>query len=221
MRARLALKHCGAHYELREVLLKDKPMQMLQVSSKGTVPVLVLTTANRDSTENGAVAKYRVIDESIDVMRWAMKENPARHVQNANAWLATDTMSKTEIEELIQENDFEFKQHLDKYKYSDRHPEHPQDHYLHLAMPFLSKLESKLSSSPYLSGSQFRFPDAAILPFIRQFSMVKPKQFASLELPHLQQWLTQALQGDLFNSIMDKQALWNPETTERVHSFVK
>jgi len=219
MRARLALVHCGAQCFLREVSLKDKPAHMLQVSRKGTVPVLIL-----QSVENGESAalfdstskqkSHRVIDQSIDIMRWAMNENPLRDMQNAKAWQTTETMNTDEVDALVNQNDFEFKQQLDKYKYSDRHPEHPQHYYLEQALPFLEQLESKLAKSPYLGGSQFRFPDAAVLPFIRQFSMVDPKSFNSLALPNLQQWLAQGLKSDLFVSVMTKYSIWQAQCDE-------
>mgnify|MGYP002038840236 CR=1 FL=1 len=47
--------------ELREVLLKEKPPGMLEASAKGTVPVL-LPSGNKDE----------VIDESLDIMLWAL-----------------------------------------------------------------------------------------------------------------------------------------------------
>lgn len=56
MRARLALVQSGQIAELREVALSDKPQSMLDLCSKGTVPVLVLN----DGT---------VIDESLDIMK--------------------------------------------------------------------------------------------------------------------------------------------------------
>jgi len=212
--------HCGAHYRLREIALKDKPAHMIEVSSKGTVPVLILPSEDNVVTELAALERntnpstYRVIDQSIDIMRWAMIENPSRHLQNATEWLTTETMSSDEINELIKQNDFEFKGHLDNYKYSDRYPENPQAHYLEQAMPFLKKLEHTLSNSPYLSGNQFRFLDAAILPFVRQFSMVDPKQFRALTLPALQQWLAAGLESDLFISVMDKIPQWSGESSE-------
>lgn len=216
MRARLALMHCGAQCELREVVLKNKPTHMLELSSKGTVPVLAVPTESKSQTTN-----YRVIDQSIDIMHWAMSENPTRHLPNANEWLIKETLNIDKINTLIKQNDFEFKNHLDKYKYSDRHPEYPQAHYLEQAMPFLEKLESILANSPYLGGSQFRFADAAILPFIRQFSMVKPNQFNTLALPKLQQWLARGLNSELFISMMVKNAPWEPGASENVIVFGK
>jgi len=224
MRARLALMHCGAQCILREISLKDKPAQMLQVSSKGTVPVLVLPTddnnAPADLTDSHSGQKnHRVLDESIDIMRWAIDENPLRNIENASAWQSTDTMSTGEVDALIDRCDIEFKAQLDKYKYSDRHPEHPQHYYREQAMPFLEQLENRLTKSPYLGGSQFRFPDAAILPFVRQFSMVEPKIFDSLALPNLQHWLAQSLNSDLFVSVMTKYSLWHANSNENAVVF--
>ena len=219
MRARMALMHCGAQCILREVSLKNKPAQMLEASSKGTVPVLILKAVENGESKassdiNATQKNNHVIDESIDIMRWAMNENPSRDVQNAKAWQTSETMSASEIDALIYQNDFEFKDQLDKYKYSDRHPEHPQHFYLDQAMPFLEQLENRLTQSPYLGGNEFGFPDAAILPFIRQFSMVEPKTFAGLALPNTQQWIAQGLKSDLFVSVMTKYSLWHAQGDE-------
>jgi len=208
MRARLALMHCGADCILREVSLKDKPVQMLKASSKGTVPVLVLQP-------------HRVIDESIDIMRWAMNENPSRDIHKANAWQITETMSDNEVDALINRHDFEFKEQLDRYKYSDRYPEHPQHYYLEQALHFLEQLENRLAKSPYLAGNEFRFLDAAILPFIRQFSMVDPKTFNRLNLPNLQAWLAQGLKSNLFISVMTKYSIWQAQSDEEPLVFGK
>src|SRR5690606_3294357 len=62
MRARLALLVSAQAFELREVALKNKPADMLAASPKGTVPVLVLP----DGT---------VLEQSLDVMLWALRRN--------------------------------------------------------------------------------------------------------------------------------------------------
>jgi len=224
MRARLALMHCGARCVLREVSLKDIPAEMLNASGKGTVPVLILQAVeNGESVDllehNWRQQHQRVIDESIDIMRWAMNENPSRDRYNANAWQTTEAMNTDEVDALIHQHDFEFKDQLDKYKYSDRHPEHAQHYYLEQAVPFLEQLENRLAKSPYLGGGQFRFPDAAILPFIRQFSMVDPKSFDSLALPNLQRWLARGLKSDLFTSVMTKYSIWQGESDEESPVF--
>ena len=100
MRARMALLSSGVTVELREVLLRDKPPKMLLASPKATVPVLIL----KDKT---------VIDESIDIMRWALKQNDPEN------WLMAGSPEKQVlINTLIDENDLVFKQHLDQYKYA-------------------------------------------------------------------------------------------------------
>jgi len=214
IRARLALAHCACQYELREVVLKDKPPQLLKVSSKGTVPVLVLVNTGINNVEtSGASQSYRVIDESLDIMHWAINENLSRDLQNAAQWHVTESLSTIDINALIEQNDVEFKPQLDKYKYSDRYPERSQACYLEATMPFLEKLEAILSQSAFIGGSQFRYVDAAILPFIRQFSLVNPKQFNALALPSLQRWLADALQSELFLSVMQKVPPWKAENT--------
>ena len=40
MRARMALLVAGIQVELREVVLRDRPEHMMEISPKGTVPVL-------------------------------------------------------------------------------------------------------------------------------------------------------------------------------------
>ena len=62
MRARMAILSAGERCELREVLLRDKPAKMIEASAKGTVPVLVLPDGE-------------VLDESLDVMHWALRRN--------------------------------------------------------------------------------------------------------------------------------------------------
>ena len=62
MRARLALLASGVRCELREVVLKNKPADMLAASPKGTVPVLVLD----DGT---------VLAQSLDIMLWALRQS--------------------------------------------------------------------------------------------------------------------------------------------------
>ncbi len=222
MRARLALMHCGAQCELREVVLKEKPSHMLDVSRKGTVPVLLLPNENMLSTNSSttsSTAEYTVIDESIDIMRWAMNQNPNRNLSNASRWQVSETLTIDEINALITNNDLSFKKQLDKYKYSDRHPENTQAYYLAQALPFLENLNSILSNSQFLSGEFFRFVDAAILPFIRQFAMVNLKTFHDLPLPHLQQWLTTGMNSELFSSVMPKFPQWKAESQQDIIVF--
>jgi len=222
MRARMALMHCGVVCELREVTLKAKPAHLLQVSNKGTVPVLILPTSTSsvfDQDVKIPSEKVRVIDESLDIMHWAINEHITNSAVNAETWQETDTTKKQLTDVLIQRNDFEFKVWLDKYKYSDRHPENPKEFYLQKAMPFLETLENLLCESSGLTGDRFKFADAAIMPFIRQFSMVEPKVFAALPFPRLQQWLENGLSSPLFLGVMHKFPLWTIDGEDDIVLF--
>ncbi|MEE8057264.1 MAG: glutathione S-transferase [Pseudomonadales bacterium] len=192
IRARLALCYSGITVELREILLRDKPASMLKYSAKGTVPVLVL--------ENGTV-----IDESIDIVRWALSVN------DPDGWLAT--LSDTEVDranQLIDSNDFSFKPLLDRYKYADRYPEKNAAAYRSQAEVFLIELEQRLSRHRYIIGNTLSIADMAIFPFIRQFVWVDKNWFDQTHYLNLQRWLDSRLQSILFNRVMTKWAQWLP-----------
>jgi len=192
MRARMALVYSGVAFELREIVLKNKPPEMLNASPKGTVPVLILS----DST---------VIDESLDIMKWALSKN------DPDNWvMQTSPEASCSLNALIQENDYEFKGYLDRYKYADRYPEHSMAHYRTQGEAFLSSLEKRLQSSPYLFGDQLTMADIAIMPFVRQFAHVDIEWFRQTPYKHLQLWLDTFLQSTLFNRVMKKYPPWEP-----------
>ena len=187
IRARMAIHYAGIEVELREVQLWNKPQAMLAVSAKATVPVLVLS--------NG-----EVIDESIDIMRWALDHNDPDQW-----WLKTLSGAS---QELVRQCDFDFKIHLDHYKYADRFPENPASYYRQQAEGFLLELEQKLAKHPYLLGRQLTLADIAIFPFIRQFAMVDKPWFDQAPYPGLQKWLQGLLGSVLFSSVMTKYPPW-------------
>lgn len=187
MRARMALRYSGIETELREIALKQKPAHMLALSPKATVPVLVL--------EEGAV-----IDESLDIMRWAL----ARH--DPQGWLQDEALSTA----LIAENDGSFKQTLDRYKYAVRFPEQPAAVYRAAGERFLVALESRLQLTRYLLGDQPRLADIAIFPFVRQFAGVDPVWWEAAAYPALRAWLAGWAGSQLFESVMQKHEVWTP-----------
>lgn len=199
IRARLAIAGSGQSVTLREVVLKDKPAAMLQASPKATVPVLVLPEG-------------RVIDESRDIMRWALRQSDPHN------WLcAGDPDQLWQSEGLIQENDAVFKQHLDRYKYFERYPGHSQDYYRQQCEVTLGRLERQLQQSAFLTGEHCRLADIAIFPFIRQFAHVDRDWFYSAPYPGLQRWLDYHLTSPLFLSVMKKYPRW--EEGDAVISF--
>ena len=187
IRARMALVYSGIPAELREVKLSDLPDSMLRLSPKATVPVM-------------AFPDGQVIDESLDVMLWSLSQSDPGH------WLDIDKASQ----KLIRRNDEEFKPLLDCYKYADRHPELSQLEHRARTEVFLSELNQLLSHRPYLSDSQCRFTDVAIIPFIRQFAGVDATWFERCEYASVRTWLHTMLGSDLFQRVMQKNPFWQP-----------
>lgn len=188
MRARLALHQAAIAYEPREVALKTKPVEMLVISPKGTVPVLQL--------ESGSV-----IEESLEVMLWALR------LQDPEGWLRGDT----EIcRALIKQNDTEFKHWLDRYKYHIRYPELTERDYRDQAVQFIQRLEQLLSAQggAGLFDQRWTLADAAIFPFVRQFATVDREWFDGTAYVHVVRWLAAWEQSDLFRAIMDKHRVW-------------
>lgn len=182
MRARLALAASGTRYELREVRLSAKPVELLSASPKATVPVL--------QTADGTV-----IEESLAIMRWALKAH------DPEGWLARDDTA------LIATNDGRFKHHLDRYKYPVRHRSKPDGH-RDDGVRFLHDLEARIAVAGQLCGSTRGLADAAILPFVRQFAAIDHEWFEAQPLPCLSAWLADHLASNLFNSIMQQTAPW-------------
>lgn len=116
MRARMALIRSGQQVELREVILRDRPQHMMEISPKGTVPVLLLN----DGT---------VIEESLEIMQHVME------------WDLSD-----EEKNWIDRNDNEFKFHLDRYKYPNRYENVDKIEHRDSASIFLNDLNNSIPS---------------------------------------------------------------------------
>lgn len=194
MRARMALKLAGIEVEIREISLREKPAHMLQVSRKGTVPVLVLADGS-------------VIDESLEIMFWAF--NNAREENNVLQATQYQANGHAASRALVGINDSAFKKNLDSYKYPERNPEQSQLQYRQLGENFLEQLENLLQQNTYLYGAQPSFADYAIFPFIRQFAAVDNAWFngetaENAPYPKLRLWLNTWLESELFLSVMKK-----------------
>jgi glutathione S-transferase len=185
MRARLALLVGGATCEIREVKLRDKPAAMIAASPKATVPVLVLSDG-------------RVIDESLDIMRWALDQG------DPECWRDRDDPA------LIAANDGPFKHHLDRYKYPDRHASDPMDHRA-AGLDMLRLLEIRLTDRANLCADARGLVDAAIMPFVRQFAETDRAWFDTQPLPGLRGWLTRHLASPLFAAAMIRLQPWQPD----------
>ena len=184
MRARLAIQSSGQQVALREILLKDKPATFLTASPKGTVPVV----------QNGDT----VIDESRDVMLWALGRN------DPEGWLDMPPEGSA----LIDTCDGPFKTALDHTKYAVRFPDKDESTERAKAMVFLEGLNDRLAQSPFLMGPKRTLADMAILPFVRQFANTDRAWFDAQGLVPLAQWLDDFLASQRFRSVMSKYPPW-------------
>ncbi|MDB5714964.1 MAG: glutathione S-transferase [Sphingomonadales bacterium] len=182
MRARMALLVSGTVCELREVKLSDKPAELIAISPKATVPVLL-------------TAEGQVVDQSIDIMHWALARN------DPEDWLAAVD------DPLIAANDGPFKYHLDRYKYPNRHQSDPIEHRA-AAIDMLQVLEDRLTVSDNLSRPARSLVDLAIMPFVRQFANTDRTFFDAAPLPKLQKWLATHIASPLFETAMTNHPRW-------------
>lgn len=187
MRARLAIAASGGQVELREVVLRDKPQAFLAASPSATVPCL--------ETCDG------VIDESLDIMFWALQRS------DPEGWLHMPDLGR----DLIRACDGGFKSALDHYKYPTRYE--GIDHLAErdAAGTFLRELDQRLDGQDWLFGSRPSLADMAILPFVRQFAHVELNWFHAQDWLALIGWLERFKASDRFVAIMGKYPQWQPE----------
>ena len=186
IRARLAILVADQTVNLREIVLRDKAEEFLKTSPSGTVPCLKLPD--------------RVLDESLDIMAWALARNDPEN------WL----QMPPEGYQLIAECDGSFKHALDRTKYASRYPDQDVGLNRSKANEFLFKLNSQLSK-PYLFGASPRLADMAILPFVRQFAHIDYDVFLQSDVPNVVDWLERFKASTIFAWVMNKYKKWEPD----------
>ena len=189
MRARLALLVSEQVCELREIVLKQKPSELLQASPKATVPVLVL-------------ADGQVLDQSLDIMRWALKQHDPEH------WLLDKGDALDAALEWITRCDDDFKPQLDRYKYPHRFGLNDAAPARLSGAVFLNGLNDELLNHLNLLGEGLSLADMAIAPFVRQFAHTDPVWFEEQPWPALQQWLARFEASAVYAKAMKKTAPW-------------
>ena len=188
MRARMALKLTNTKCEIREVRLNNKPKQMIDKSPKGTVPVLVL--------------EKEVIDESIDIIEWALSSN---NIFDGN--IDHDQTNLTN--NLIELFDSKFKYNLDRYKYATRYENINKDKHKMECLKILINLETLISNEGWILGSKINKLDISILPFIRQFRIADVEWFDQQnKIKGIQKILFNFLDSNLFKDVMYKYDVW-------------
>lgn len=186
----MALAYGGIAFELREILLRDKPAQILALSPKGTVPVLQL-------------ASGEVLEESLDIMHWALAQ------ADPDLWWPAEADKQAEIRVWIHENDQAFKKALDGYKYPRQNPSKTASEWRDLGMLFLKKMNQRLTNQAYLLGEKISLADVALFPFVRQFAGVDRDYFdQAKDLKNTRTWLEVFLNSQLFLAVMKKYSPW-------------
>lgn len=190
MRARMALCAAQIEYEHREIILRDKPASMLAASPKGTVPVFIKSGGE-------------VIDESLDLMHWALSQNDPHN------WMSAD---KNQTADLISQNDGPFKHHLDRYKYPSRYGDagrgQTDSAQRDAACEIIAGYEDRLKTGRNLTGDAPTLADIAIFPFMRQFANTDRAWWDNAPYPQTRAWLERHLASPVFIAIMKKHALW-------------
>ena len=201
MRARIAIFKSHQPVALRDVVLSDKPPEMILASAKATVPILVISqTDNSISKEN---AKCQVIDESLDVMLWALNS------ADPNDLLHRDSPEVlTQMLTFITEFDVEFKRCLEAYKCAKRYHETNIDECRAACEQYIQMLELRLTAHKFLSSERESLLDIALLPFIRQFARIERQWYLQSPYPNLKAWLNNYLQSPMFTKVMAKYPLW-------------
>lgn len=186
MRARMAIAKSGVFCEMREVDLKDKPQAMLDISPKGTVPVVLLP--------NGTV-----LEQSLDIMRWALGLN------DPEGWLRHP---EDEMNQLIAICDGDFVQALKQYKYPERFEGGSKEKARDIGFEFLKNLEMRIAAKGFVIGETASLADIAIFPLIRQFALVDWMWFEDCGLMRLKIWLNYFMDSELFAVVMEKYSPW-------------
>ena len=184
----MALYYSKINHEHREILLRNRPEKLYQLSPKGTVPVLELPSGD-------------AIEESFDIMKWALSIN------DPEMWF--DQNSEKQVE-LIKLNDDKFKKWLDKYKYHVRFPEYPLEYYRKGCEKILDIYEDRLKDKSFFFGASISLADIAVMPFIRQFSNVDIGYFNN-RFTFLAKWKQSLISLEIFSKMMNKFEVWEDD----------
>lgn len=195
MRARLAIYRSTTQVILRPIVLTDKPAEMLTASPKGTVPVLVLPLTNNNLEQ--------VIDESFDVMVWALTQNDPDNLLHNQ-----DSVASSDMFKLVNTFDSQFKSALEQYKSAKRYHEDNLVECRQVCEAYVADLEQRLTKHTFLVSNQESLADLALLPFIRQFAKVERQWYLQSPYPNVQKWLNQYLQSLMFSKVMVKHPLY-------------
>ena len=188
----MALTKLDLIIELREILLKERPQQLYDISPKGTVPVLQLSDG-------------KIIDESVKILLWAFNQLDSKN----------DFANQKQLLDII---DVDFKHWLDRYKYPERYPEHGQNYYREQGNKILTEFENKLGKGTFFEGEIPGFLDMAVFPFVRQYAHVNMDAFQG-SFTRLHDYYCAMISHFCFVSVMDKYSQWQEGDTPLLVNF--
>lgn len=189
MRARIAIFKSKQPVLLRDIKLNNKPPEMLALSSKGTVPMLV-------------VSESEVIEESLDIMLNMLSTNDPHDL------LTKQHSTLPEMLTIIERFDHDFKDALNAYRCAKRYQENNVLELREICEVFIGELEARLSTHQFLMSDSESLLDIALMPFIRQFSKVERQWYQQSPYPKLRAWLNKYLQSPMFTKVMAQHELW-------------
>jgi glutathione S-transferase len=190
MRARMALLKARRCVLIRAIKLNNKPIEMLAVSPKGSVPVLV-------------VSDDVIIEESLEVMLWALAQNDPDDLLHIKQPDALPDMITTIIEFEIG-----FIPSLEAYSCARRYHDDSLDERRLACQVYLQQLEDTLNVQSFLYSNKESVLDIALMPFIRKFSRIEKKWYRNSPYPHLRAWLERYMQSPVFSKVMAEHELW-------------
>ena len=194
IRVRWALLICEIKVEVREIDLKNKPIEFLNRSINKTVPILI-----KKNTE--------IIEESLDIILWALSESKKKNIKN----IYLPKIKEKEIFGIIYENDNEFKYHLDRFKYATRYQNSNEEFHFINAIKFIKRWNELLAENKYFFGDNPTIADWSIWPFVRQFRIAcESQKRTSYFEPSIKNWLDSFEKNRKFKSLMYKYDLWRP-----------
>lgn len=190
MRARLGLLAAGQPVLIRDIVTKNKPPELFTASPKGTVPVLV-------------VDDMTVIDESIDIILWALSKSDEQDLLRSN-----ECALRQEIMELVRLNDDQFIPDLEQYRAASRYHDEKAEVARDQCLKFIDQIEQRLIHAPFLFGERISVADIALFPLISQFSRVDRKWFVAAHYKGIERWLTQLYNSTLYAKAMQQYPQW-------------
>ena len=203
IRVRWALLICEIKVELREIDLKNKPLDFLNKSKTKTVPVLI-----RQNNE--------IIEESLDIILWALSVSKKKNL--INKYIPDN--KKEKIFEIINENDNQFKYHLDRFKYSTRFNSIDKEYHFLEASKFINRWDELLKKTRFLFGDNHTIADWCIWPFVRQFKIAcESQKKIKFFQPTMQKWLEYFENHKNFTDLMYKYSLWEPSSKTNYFPF--